>query len=133
MRTGDEGYVKNHEIYVVDRLKELIKVRGFQVAPAEVSQEESGCEVAGWQGLWLHNASAGLCALIKVLVEIQAIMARLPDTESHPRSAPRTLSLPPDYERSLTWMPFILARGASAAAPRRRRRVRRGCTGRVLG
>ena len=47
MRTGDEGYVKNHEIYVVDRLKELIKVRGFQVAPAEVSQEESGCEVAG--------------------------------------------------------------------------------------
>ncbi|KAI4521156.1 acetyl-CoA synthetase-like protein [Schizophyllum commune Loenen D] len=36
VRTGDEGYVKNHEIYVVDRLKELIKVRGFQVAPAEL-------------------------------------------------------------------------------------------------
>ena len=36
MRTGDEGYVKDHEIYVVDRLKELIKVRGFQVAPAEL-------------------------------------------------------------------------------------------------
>ncbi|KAL1747511.1 hypothetical protein HDZ31DRAFT_31646 [Schizophyllum fasciatum] len=36
VRTGDEGYVKDHEIYVVDRLKELIKVRGFQVAPAEL-------------------------------------------------------------------------------------------------
>ncbi|KAJ7581563.1 amp dependent CoA ligase [Mycena floridula] len=35
-RTGDVGMVKNQEIYVTDRLKELIKVRGFQVAPAEL-------------------------------------------------------------------------------------------------
>ena len=63
MRTGDEGYVKNHEIYVVDRLKELIKVRGFQVAPAEVSQEELGCEVAGWQGLWLRDVLQELWAM----------------------------------------------------------------------
>ena len=92
--------------------------------------------MAGRQGLWLHNTSAGLCAarvLIKALAEIQDIAARLPDTESHPRSAPRTLSLPPDYERSLTWMPFLLARGASAAALRRRRRVRRRRARRVLG
>ncbi|TRM59948.1 hypothetical protein BD626DRAFT_550084 [Schizophyllum amplum] len=36
VRTGDEVYVKDHEIFIVDRIKELIKVRGFQVAPAEL-------------------------------------------------------------------------------------------------
>lgn len=35
--TGDIGYVdRNHNIYITDRLKELIKYNGFQVAPAEV-------------------------------------------------------------------------------------------------
>ncbi|MFH4980901.1 hypothetical protein AB6A40_007610 [Gnathostoma spinigerum] len=37
LRTGDIGYVDdNGFIYVVDRVKELIKVSGFQVAPAEL-------------------------------------------------------------------------------------------------
>ena len=37
MRTGDEVYFNEQkEIFVVDRIKELIKVRGFQVAPAEL-------------------------------------------------------------------------------------------------
>ncbi|KAI0275165.1 hypothetical protein BC834DRAFT_851417 [Gloeopeniophorella convolvens] len=37
VRTGDEvEYDAEGNIYVVDRLKELIKVRGFQVAPAEL-------------------------------------------------------------------------------------------------
>ncbi|RMD41068.1 hypothetical protein DV735_g4015, partial [Chaetothyriales sp. CBS 134920] len=36
--TGDIGYVdeKTHKWYIVDRKKELIKVRGFQVAPPEL-------------------------------------------------------------------------------------------------
>jgi len=37
LRTGDEvKFDEQGELYVVDRLKELIKVRGFQVAPAEL-------------------------------------------------------------------------------------------------
>jgi 4-coumarate--CoA ligase len=37
LRTGDIGYVDAEgKIYIVDRKKELIKVRGNQVAPAEL-------------------------------------------------------------------------------------------------
>ena len=37
VHTGDEGYVDaDNQLFIVDRIKELIKVRGFQVAPAEL-------------------------------------------------------------------------------------------------
>ncbi|KIM66784.1 hypothetical protein SCLCIDRAFT_1147594 [Scleroderma citrinum Foug A] len=37
LRTGDEVKMNKHgEIFVLDRLKEMLKVRGFQVAPAEL-------------------------------------------------------------------------------------------------
>ena len=37
LRSGDLAYYDAQgEIFLVDRLKELIKVKGFQVAPAEV-------------------------------------------------------------------------------------------------
>ncbi|ESK95807.1 phenylacetyl- ligase [Moniliophthora roreri MCA 2997] len=37
VRTGDEAKVdENMEIWVLDRIKEIMKVRGFQVAPAEI-------------------------------------------------------------------------------------------------
>ncbi|CRK98690.1 CLUMA_CG012130, isoform A [Clunio marinus] len=37
LKTGDIGhYDENGEFYITDRLKELIKVKGFQVAPAEL-------------------------------------------------------------------------------------------------
>ncbi|EAW13115.1 adenylate-forming enzyme AfeA [Aspergillus clavatus NRRL 1] len=35
-RTGDVAYVQNGEYFIVGRTKELIKVRGWQVAPAEL-------------------------------------------------------------------------------------------------
>jgi len=37
VRTGDEVLIKpNGDVYVIDRLKEIFKVKGFQVAPAEL-------------------------------------------------------------------------------------------------
>ncbi|KAK1578337.1 hypothetical protein Q3G72_029459 [Acer saccharum] len=37
LRTGDVGYIDDDdELFIVDRLKELIKYKGFQVAPAEL-------------------------------------------------------------------------------------------------
>ncbi|EIW81332.1 amp dependent CoA ligase [Coniophora puteana RWD-64-598 SS2] len=37
LRTGDEVRIDDkNEVFIVDRIKELIKVRGFQVAPAEL-------------------------------------------------------------------------------------------------
>ncbi|KAK5045783.1 hypothetical protein LTR84_008876 [Exophiala bonariae] len=39
LRTGDIGYVDSRGcFYIVDRMKELIKVKGLQVAPAEIEQ-----------------------------------------------------------------------------------------------
>jgi 4-coumarate--CoA ligase len=37
LRTGDVAYVDEHKnFFIVDRKKELIKVKGLQVAPAEL-------------------------------------------------------------------------------------------------
>ena len=37
VRTGDEAIIDaNNDLFIVDRLKEIMKVRGFQVAPAEL-------------------------------------------------------------------------------------------------
>ncbi|KAF2858375.1 acetyl-CoA synthetase-like protein, partial [Piedraia hortae CBS 480.64] len=38
LRTGDLGYIKNGHVYLIDRLKDLIKISGFQVAPAELEE-----------------------------------------------------------------------------------------------
>ena len=37
VRTGDEAIIDaNNDVFIVDRIKEIMKVRGFQVAPAEL-------------------------------------------------------------------------------------------------
>ena len=36
LRSGDIGYIEDGKIYLVDRAKDLIKVNGWQVAPAEL-------------------------------------------------------------------------------------------------
>jgi hypothetical protein len=36
IRTGDVGYIRDGKWYVVDRTKDLIKVRGWQVSPVEI-------------------------------------------------------------------------------------------------
>ncbi|XP_049365553.1 4-coumarate--CoA ligase 2-like [Solanum verrucosum] len=36
LHSGDIGYIDDDELFIVDRLKELIKYKGFQVAPAEL-------------------------------------------------------------------------------------------------
>lgn len=37
LHTGDIGYVdEEDEVFIVERLKELIKYKGFHVAPAEL-------------------------------------------------------------------------------------------------
>ncbi|KAJ7492378.1 phenylacetyl-CoA ligase [Mycena latifolia] len=52
VRTGDEVVIRNSEIFIVDRLKEIIKVKGFQVAPAELEGH-----------LLLHPAVADACVV----------------------------------------------------------------------
>ncbi|EWC44533.1 hypothetical protein DRE_06705 [Drechslerella stenobrocha 248] len=59
LRTGDEAIVKrspagNQHLFIVDRLKELIKTSGFQVAPAEL------------EGHLLNHAKVADCAVIPV-------------------------------------------------------------------
>uniref|UniRef100_A0A914HGS2 4-coumarate--CoA ligase n=1 Tax=Globodera rostochiensis TaxID=31243 RepID=A0A914HGS2_GLORO len=59
LKTGDIGFFdENGCTYVVDRLKELIKVKGFQVAPAEL------------EDLLLSHAGVKDCAVVGVLDEL---------------------------------------------------------------
>ncbi|POS77615.1 4-coumarate-CoA ligase 1 [Diaporthe helianthi] len=60
-RTGDIGYVdEENNIYITDRLKELIKYNGFQVAPAEL------------EGLLLAHPAVSDAAVIGVYSEQRA-------------------------------------------------------------
>ncbi|KAF3910801.1 hypothetical protein ABW20_dc0103169 [Dactylellina cionopaga] len=59
LRTGDEAVMKkspagNQHLFIVDRLKELIKISGFQVAPAEL------------EGHLLNHPKVADCAVIPV-------------------------------------------------------------------
>ncbi|CAK5279834.1 unnamed protein product [Mycena citricolor] len=52
VRTGDEVVIRDSEIFIVDRLKEILKVKGFQVAPAELEGH-----------LLLHSAVVDACVV----------------------------------------------------------------------
>ena len=55
LKSGDVAYVdEDGYYYIVDRLKELIKVKGFQVAPAEL------------EGLLLAHEAVADCAVLGV-------------------------------------------------------------------
>lgn len=52
MRTGDEAVIRkspagNEHVFIVDRIKELIKVKGLQVAPAELEAHLLTCPLVG--------------------------------------------------------------------------------------
>jgi 4-coumarate--CoA ligase len=61
MRTGDIGHFdEDGYLYITDRLKELIKYKGFQVAPAEVEAEIlTHHEIADVAVIGLPDADAG--------------------------------------------------------------------------
>ena len=58
LKTGDVGVVKNDWMWIVDRKKELIKVNGLQVAPAELEAvllENEDVADAAVVGITLHD------------------------------------------------------------------------------
>lgn len=57
LRTGDMARVENGRWFIVDRLKELIKVKGFQVAPAEL------------EGLLLENPKVSDAGVVGVVIQ----------------------------------------------------------------
>lgn len=57
LRTGDMARVENGRWFIVDRLKELIKVKGFQVAPAEL------------EGLLLENPKVADVGVVGVVIQ----------------------------------------------------------------
>lgn len=73
--TGDLGYYdENHEFFIVDRLKELIKYKGFQVAPAEL------------EGVLLSNTKIKDAGVIGIYDEVagelpMAFVVKQPNTQ----------------------------------------------------
>lgn len=61
LRTGDIGYHdEDGNFYITDRLKELIKVKGFQVAPAELEELlRMHPEIADAAVIGVPNAATG--------------------------------------------------------------------------
>lgn len=72
LKTGDIAYVDSYrpgaKIFIVDRVKELIKVKGFQVAPAELEAallEFPGVIDAGVVGVCIEDAEAPRAYVVK--------------------------------------------------------------------
>lgn len=69
LRTGDIAYVNpDNMFFVVDRLKELIKVKGFQVAPAELEAlllEHDDIADAGVVGVEIQGVESPRAYVVK--------------------------------------------------------------------
>jgi 4-coumarate--CoA ligase len=75
-KTGDIGYEdKDGTMWITDRVKELIKYKGFQVAPAELEGLLAGCElvddvaVIGVQDEVQHTEVPMACVVAKQGIE----------------------------------------------------------------
>ncbi|XP_053621533.1 luciferin 4-monooxygenase-like [Plodia interpunctella] len=102
-RSGDIGYYdEDRQFYIVDRLKELIKYKGFQVAPAEIESlllQHPSVRDAGVVGL--PDPTAGELPLAFVVkqpgcdvseLEIQAFVAEKLSNPKHLRGGVRFVS-----------------------------------------
>ena len=58
LKTGDVGYIEDGKVYIVDRCKDLIKVNGWQVAPAEI--EAAIMDLPGIQDAAAISAGCGV-------------------------------------------------------------------------
>ena len=67
-RTGDIGYLDaDGRLYITDRAKEMIKVRGFQIAPAEIEAVLLGhCAVADCAVFGVPDAADGEAVIAAV-------------------------------------------------------------------
>lgn len=81
LHTGDVGYVdQDGSFFIVDRVKELIKVKGFQVAPAELEGLLAGFDkVADVAVIGIDDERAG--EVPKAFIVKQATAADLTEDE----------------------------------------------------
>lgn len=111
LRTGDVGYVKDGKVYVVDRTKDLIKVNGFQVSPAEL------------EDAILRHPSIKDCAVLKSGTGVA----------EHPVAWLVARSLPPSEDEVRQHMYRFLTRyKVSRCRMIFLERIPRGATGKVL-
>ncbi|KAF2667285.1 AMP-binding enzyme [Microthyrium microscopicum] len=74
LKTGDVGYMQQGMIYIVDRVKDMIKVRGWQVAPSELEahlRTHPAVADVGVVGISLPDSLGELPAAYVVLKEPQ--------------------------------------------------------------
>jgi 4-coumarate--CoA ligase len=90
-RTGDVGYVDaEHFVHITDRVKELIKYKGFQVAPAELEAN------------LLEHADVKDCAVIGVYDPVKR--TEVPRAYVVHASKQQATTMPADSDKVIKWM-----------------------------